>query len=145
MSHRYFWPFCRYNINSKDTFFDNATRSRIVSLFCFARENSVHSEWYNVIRALWLLRREHDIQYKREQKLFASSRRLPSLGTVLGNQFRREFSRNNFQVYCLLVSLSLFLSLAVCLRCMKSSDALPAHGPAKPWVSNTLIHNLSTD
>jgi len=42
--------------------------------------------------------------YKREQKLFASSRGLPSLGTVLGNQFHREFSRNNLQVYCLLVS-----------------------------------------
>uniref|UniRef100_A0A9J7ZCR9 Anoctamin n=1 Tax=Cyprinus carpio carpio TaxID=630221 RepID=A0A9J7ZCR9_CYPCA len=34
-SHRYFWPFCRYNINSKDTFFDNATRSRIL----------LHDEW----------------------------------------------------------------------------------------------------
>uniref|UniRef100_A0A672P5J8 Anoctamin n=1 Tax=Sinocyclocheilus grahami TaxID=75366 RepID=A0A672P5J8_SINGR len=45
-SHRYFWPFCRYNINSKDTFFDNATRSRIVSFFCFAHESSLlHDEW----------------------------------------------------------------------------------------------------
>uniref|UniRef100_A0A8C1QDK3 Anoctamin n=1 Tax=Cyprinus carpio TaxID=7962 RepID=A0A8C1QDK3_CYPCA len=51
-SHRYFWPFCRYNINSKDTFFDNATRSRIVSLFCFTRESSVQLVWYNVIQLL---------------------------------------------------------------------------------------------
>uniref|UniRef100_A0A8C1KWW1 Anoctamin n=2 Tax=Cyprinus carpio TaxID=7962 RepID=A0A8C1KWW1_CYPCA len=41
MSHCYFWPFCRYNIKSKDTFFDNATRSRIVSLYCFAHESAL--------------------------------------------------------------------------------------------------------
>uniref|UniRef100_A0A672RI41 Anoctamin n=1 Tax=Sinocyclocheilus grahami TaxID=75366 RepID=A0A672RI41_SINGR len=52
MSHRYFWPFCRYNIKSKDTFFDNATRSRIVSLYYFAHESSFQPEWYNVIRLL---------------------------------------------------------------------------------------------
>uniref|UniRef100_A0A8C1QNF9 Anoctamin n=3 Tax=Cyprinus carpio TaxID=7962 RepID=A0A8C1QNF9_CYPCA len=52
MSHCYFWPFCRYNIKSKDTFFDNATRSRIVSLYCFAHESSFQPEWYNMIRLL---------------------------------------------------------------------------------------------
>ncbi len=57
-----FWPFCRYNIKSKDTFFDNATRSRIVSLYRFACESSFQLEWYNVIRVLLMLRREHDIQ-----------------------------------------------------------------------------------
>lgn len=47
----------------------------------------------------------------------------------------------------LTLSLSLSCSLTLTLshppRCMKSLDALPAHGPAKPWVSNTVSHNQS--
>lgn len=41
----------------------------------------------------------------------------------------------------LFLTLILMLSYSLALRCTKSSDAPPAHGPAKLWVSKTIKHN----
>lgn len=64
------------------------------------------------------------------------------LGILLGDNSLVAFSRTLWLV-CLSRSLFCSLTLTVSLppRCMKSLDALPAHGPVKPWVSNTVSHN----
>lgn len=61
---------------------------------------------------------------------------------LLGDNSPEAFSGTLWLV-CLSLSLACSLTLILSLppRCMKSLDAQPAHGPAKPWVSNTVNDN----
>lgn len=64
------------------------------------------------------------------------------VGILLGDNSPVAFS-GTLRLVCLsrFLFCSLILTLSLPPRCMKSSDALPAHGPAKPWVSNPVSHN----